>query len=106
MTQRSGNGWKRCSERRHNCQRVASQECGTSKSLRGLAASTVTATAGPCQRITPTFRGSLQGIAKLEGDMQQLRGLLASFASMVISLKVVAAADPSKCAPGLSVSYG
>lgn len=44
-------------------------------------------------------RAALQGIGKLEAEMQQLRGILASFAGMMGSLKGLAEAAPSQCAP-------
>lgn len=44
------------------------------------------------------FIEASQGISKLEGEMQQLRGLITAFASMVQSLKGVASTNPSKMA--------
>jgi len=43
--------------------------------------------------------GPVQGIGKLESEMQQLRGNLANFATTMASLRGVASAAPSQCAP-------
>lgn len=50
-----------------------------------------------CAKLRPNLP-LLQGISKLEGKMQRLRGLITAYASVVQSLKNAAAADPSKCA--------
>ena len=50
---------------------------------------------GPYQR--HAIYGCAQGIGKLESEMQQLRGNLASFSTTMASLRSIAAAAPSQC---------
>ena len=49
----------------------------------------------------PKESGHTQGIGKLESEMQQLRGILGSFATNMASLRSVAAAAPSQYGPSL-----
>ena len=72
---------------------------GTHRDIRSACCSTVDADMlGAASDKHHTLRCA-QGIGKLESEMQQLRGNLANFATTMTSLRGVASAAPSQCAP-------